>query len=330
MSILERIHYIDIAKGILITLVLAHHSVGIFGSESIISCLVINSQSFYVPFFMPAFFFITGFCSNFNKDFSRFLVDNIRTLIVPCFILRLIVFIYEGHGNIWIYCLDFISNGTLWFVSSLFLSKIVYWFLRKYCNHFLLFIMLLFPFLAKILFSANMPNHWNIINALDLILYLYLGQLYRRHEPSIKVKVALMSIYLICTILYLQLYNRVPTNTAIYNIKYYYDILPHIFISLGGTIACLEFSKVINCNKILEYIGKSSLVIFIVQPSIIPRIEGICHRNLVFDQYGIIQLMAYIVIIVGTLLFGAILNAILNTKYFCWLLGKKNMVQIKK
>ena len=99
----ERIPYIDVAKGILILLVVYDHLPDVYMyllnlSNSHIEYLN-DTQWIFKLFFMPAFFCITGMCSNFNKNFKPFLISNLKTLIVPNVLLGIIVGLHLNMGG---------------------------------------------------------------------------------------------------------------------------------------------------------------------------------------------------------------------------------------
>lgn len=67
----ERKSYIDVARGILILLVVLFHTPFVLRSAGCISESPFFDafSSFYVTFFMPCFFYITGYCTNWGGDF---------------------------------------------------------------------------------------------------------------------------------------------------------------------------------------------------------------------------------------------------------------------
>lgn len=113
--IMERLCYIDATKGILILLVIAGHvpfamvKLGGIPSSAISLWGEINYNTF-ASFYMASFFFITGYCSNFNKPLDVFIKDNLATLILPCLLL---------------------SSPTNWFIMALFLSKLLYYWINR-------------------------------------------------------------------------------------------------------------------------------------------------------------------------------------------------------
>ena len=75
----QRITYIDVAKGILILFVVYGH---IYGHAKYLNFASVDwirqSCNFFIPFYMPCFFVITGFCSSFKKPFLKFIWQSFK------------------------------------------------------------------------------------------------------------------------------------------------------------------------------------------------------------------------------------------------------------
>jgi fucose 4-O-acetylase-like acetyltransferase len=104
-------------------------------------------QWIHVSFFMPAFFIITGLCSNIEKEFKPFFISNVRTILIPAIVFDLLFFtipsLFMGQdpwkfvmGGFVMRALGF--GGVYWFLPCLFLSKLIYWTLHKYTNKLIL------------------------------------------------------------------------------------------------------------------------------------------------------------------------------------------------
>lgn len=66
----ERLHYIDVLKGILILLVVVGHTTWQAETNGVDNVLFLSMKEInfmIVPFFMAAFFAVTGYCANFDK-----------------------------------------------------------------------------------------------------------------------------------------------------------------------------------------------------------------------------------------------------------------------
>ena len=76
----ERLSYIDVAKGVLILFLLMGHALLFIRNEGVNDSFINGFQNIriflWTPYYMPAFFVITGFCSHFNKPFLPFLWKN--------------------------------------------------------------------------------------------------------------------------------------------------------------------------------------------------------------------------------------------------------------
>lgn len=83
---MNRLHYIDIAKGILILCLLVSHF-GIALEKNNVGTQFFAPILYFVPmfsvFFMQCFFIITGYCSNLNISGKSYFEKLSRQLIVP-------------------------------------------------------------------------------------------------------------------------------------------------------------------------------------------------------------------------------------------------------
>lgn len=133
-----RLHYIDIAKGLLILTVLCHHVPhvsAIYNVDNAFVDFLKSTSVIYISFFMPAFFIITGYCTNFSKyNFMKFFLNNCKSILLPAFCLGFISMWLKlcssGCTDLYEYCkLGFrtliVQGGPYWFLASLFLSKMI-------------------------------------------------------------------------------------------------------------------------------------------------------------------------------------------------------------
>ena len=152
----DRIPWIDISKGILILcLVYGHHKLFAMrsGYEDGVTVFIQYSMRFYAAFFMQTFFIITGFCSSFTTQFSKFVWKNIKTLLIPAallVVLRLYVWdIFSGTRlsiSHFAELMTWVNQGGPWFIMALFWAKILYWPLNKFCNYKKQFVFVTFIF----------------------------------------------------------------------------------------------------------------------------------------------------------------------------------------
>lgn len=102
-NVKSRLHWIDISKGILILLVVFHHLPQVVlskGQECVFWQAYDDLKSYYACFFMASFFILSGYVSNFDKRFPRFIWDSFKGIIIPVLSINtikiIITSIYSG------------------------------------------------------------------------------------------------------------------------------------------------------------------------------------------------------------------------------------------
>ena len=110
----ERLHYIDIFKGICLILVVIHHApLAYMGHIAQQGSVLWYINNFTIAFFMPAFFVTTGYCTNFNQRFKVYLWKNIKTIMLPCYCLY--------------YLNRYINNLNTWFFEDASWLTLSHW-----------------------------------------------------------------------------------------------------------------------------------------------------------------------------------------------------------
>ena len=200
----ERIHYFDVAKGILILMVayghvwytICHNS----GFNNIFMSQLYDFSNIWVVFYMPAFFVITGRSSNYNCSWKSFLYKQVKTLLVPAFTLALLIhaieWLFTGHG-FYIGIKVFMKGVSYWFIFALFAAKMIYFIVNQLLGsvYKIAFITLLLSFFSVVVygFFPKVPNYWCWIHALGLIPFLSLGELIKKYDVLDNKKAILIS-----------------------------------------------------------------------------------------------------------------------------------------
>lgn len=157
----ERDYSIDIAKGLLILSVIFLH-IGWFlwakcggNNEVFIFGMKISEYSF-MSFFMPAFFFIHGYCSSHSKTLIDECKTGIKTLLVPMLLL-----------NVW---------HTHWFCWAMFFGCICYNAIRHIRSECLKVIILVSMVYVGT-FLSNRGLDWTDLDyALFFTPFIYIGE----------------------------------------------------------------------------------------------------------------------------------------------------------
>lgn len=340
----ERLKYIDVAKGILIFLVIIHHLPQLAKEHGISNeflLLLDTFSDYYVAFFMPAFFIITGICTNFTKlGLVKFVQHQFATIMLPAFCL--------GAVSVWIsllakgctipleYCkIGFktfiVSGGSFWFLTALFLAKIIFriWLEvlsklkievgRLYIIYTTIFCLLLI-IIGCICLKNNIFNIWQFEHALVLTVFLFIGQLFKIYNFE-KIYLYCGGVYVIAIFCF-NIFNwKIPYVTAMFNIDIE-NLISFLMLAVFGTMLVLYISKRIRGNMLLEYFGKNSLIVYTLHISVLYLV-----LNVGINVLGIaIASSKYFVLLnlCLTILLLKILVWLFNLKYFRFLQGKFN------
>ena len=133
----NRLHWVDVAKGLLIMFVVFQHLPVISEAAGIEHDGVgkLGHLSFlFTCFYMQAFFILTGYCSSFDKPFAAFLKSSFKTIMIPAIFFSFLYYIslaflyYDFSYVEQMYSIGFIMNGgsKFWFLNALFLLRIMY------------------------------------------------------------------------------------------------------------------------------------------------------------------------------------------------------------
>ena len=304
----ERIHYLDVLKGLLIIVVVLEHIH--YTTTSLCGFVDVGpSWKFFsmienyaiVPFFMPCFFVVTGLCSNFEKEFTSFVKKNVLTMLWPSLVLTL---------------------SGMWFIWAMFFSKLIYWILNKYVRppNVKFFVLLLLAFVGCLLDHSvfgNFLRKWYLSHAFGFCIFIYLGAYLK---PFVLKKQYLFIPLLVYSIIVIACYvygYKLPSLFLKYNVSLS-EVPFHLLLAVSGSLGALFISKLIDRNFIIEFLGRNSLVIFLthveVMKLVVKFFPGV-HSNL---HSG----FTYWIILLLTLLICSGLVFLLNSKSLKWLVGK--------
>lgn len=274
----ERIPWIDVARGIGIILVVYGHS--------------LSSHSFrylIYAFHMPLFFFLSGLVFTYRKEQSlvAFLKKNAKAILLPYVIFALIslglwiidkepsqteilkqfLSIFYGNGNN--YLLAF--NNILWFLPCLFLTRLGMYLINRVSLRWQVIatVLLLFSLIGYLysLFWAEYKLFFGLETALTAIVFFGAGYLWKTSASIVQKHVehyafpAFFLFLLICLIFAVLNYQHYGSQVdlrvdRLNNYIYFY------LSAFAGTFATLTLSQIIKKSRVLEYLGKNTLVLF--------------------------------------------------------------------
>lgn len=348
----KRLHYLDMAKGIGIILVVIGHST--FAGENLLTWIA--------SFHMPLFFIVTGMLLQHTQEENTKLSDILRkktkTIMLP-FISFSMIYLLMDIGMLLLHRgskngLDFIyavigtftcyGISTLWFLPALFLGEISFLYIRKRYSHVstvLIGIALaLIVGITHPMFDAAYSLYATIYNLAFgyILIWLYrsgtayifitMGYYVKKYiveKEGIQVKEVLMGITLLLTGAAFAFANgRVDLNSVIFKNNIYFYIS-----AFTGTMGVILLCKNIGTCRPLQFAGKNSLIIMATHLDFKVMITAIRITALISASIMPIPLyLQYICMaaIVSTLEYMVIY---LMNHYFYFLIGRKKLLNRK-
>lgn len=337
---LERIstreHDIDIAKGIAMLLVIIGHT----------SYAPWRLVWWLYSFHMPLFFALSGLVFHPQKyaTWRQFLRAKVRSLLIPYFCLC---------GVLWFWtCIlqnktDFINEGTLNGFLGIFLG---YRLTEHYLSMWFILVLFVAEMILYALYRCWKENRkwylagfvitsvlgWGLLHfwkngfywSLDLVpiclSFLILGYIIRLFKQELKkwYNIYILTGAAVLNCIFAWLNHRVCDKSDLYfsNVGNYFY---YIIAAVCGIAAVLVFCRLLKKNRILEYIGRNTLVFYAFQNSIfIPGAVQIVDSAA--QRFGILgnQIVGLMIVVVLVCIGLAVWSEIFN-KCFPFLLGKR-------
>lgn len=271
----DRIEYLDITKGICMLLVIWTHIVSQFQIDNTVILII---KEIVTSFYMPLFFIISGMFAKSNLPFTLFLKKKINTILFPFIIFYIISFIFSffvsevlnielnnkfSFFNLFaIFETKSFSNGALWFLSAIFFSSIIYYVISRVIQKSQIIGILALVLLSSLgfywnkLFDFRLPFY--IDTALTALLFFYCGEkiikyLYTRNNYKY-AKHLMLGLSLIMTFALKGFGGAMVSNGYSMNIIFFY------LVGISGTFLVISFSSLLKKARIVEKIGKYSII----------------------------------------------------------------------
>lgn len=266
---IDRIHWIDIARGICIIALVLYHT------ESYYIDTYHVFQFNWCNNFLKTFFFLSGYLlykegKVYDNDFIKYKTKRIvKTLLIPYFIFTIALVIpkyYALHFHIQEALTNIVLGKASWFVSTLILSELLFISILRWSkNSFLtLPITSIIGLVAALILSkCTTYNPWCFQQSLAVFSLLYLGFIYHQYEKRLQnlnwtyilisagVTMIMLKIIVEKQKLVLNVYPLEINNLFFY-----------IIDAIVGISLIIATSKIIANNKLLEYTGKLSIIIY--------------------------------------------------------------------
>ncbi len=331
-SRVERIEWIDSAKGIGIVFVMLGH------------CYLNTKYTFwFISFHMALFFFLSGYTFKIKEKYFSFLIKKIRTILIPYLFFVVVTMFWNGllaitHGNtydvIGILKLYLIQNRytLLWFLTCLFLTEQCMFFLEKLyikweCKREYWLITGMTELIAfygyRTMLGINLP--WNADLVLIGLAFMNFGKYFCEIElmKTIQKKALLLGSILLLSCICFSGYNYFYFGKVDWYSNQYGNIVLYLLSAFSGVFTTIFLASRIKCRK-LALLGRNSLVFYGLHRLIIDNLVFV-----VYPRVGIeinVESVFSVVLAVVSVLIAVSILALFDfyiVKYMPWCLGKK-------
>lgn len=249
-KIMQRIKYIDTAKGILIMMVVFHHLTGYYNNENFVGghnelfkTLFDFSGYYFGSFRMAAFFLLFGYCSHTQRSLKDTFIRGCKVLIIPMFFLNF--------------------NHYVWFSVAMLGGMLIHCILRKYSD-------LTNSIIYALMFVLSVVVHKYGLNrfALQYILayapFIFLGEKVKAIIDNNKFAIVSIIVAVIIWTVYVLKGWDTPAIFGGYFGCDFIDLPSFLVMSICGTSCVCLIARLLQNIDILAKIGKQSLVVYLV------------------------------------------------------------------
>ncbi len=275
----KRVHWIDIARGIGIILVLYGH-------------LFVSDKYNYLifAFHMPLFFFISGLVFKPTaKPLAEITIKYVRQLLIPYYLFAILTYgfalisqtagdvsgggiayqlfgILYGNGNNGM--LGY--NVVLWFLPCLFITKLTFAAITKKVSQTKKILAALVT-CATIGYLLSLSTPWlklpfSFEIALTGLAFFGAGYLIKTNKQVFTIFARQKPLLAITSLLFTIFIATINYHTSGLKIDLRVNHLDNFFLfylgAFGGIISWITVSRLLAKNTILEYIGRHSMVLF--------------------------------------------------------------------
>lgn len=268
---------------------------------------------FFKPFFVNAFFIVSGYLlyrkqeqiyqrvKNIRTYFRQYGIDYLQnilfTLIIPSIIFSLVLFFPKTllrHQEIdWSLLIkQTIGGGSLWFVAALAVAQLLIFgllFFRK-------FSLLLWGgygiscfFIAALLHRSGYANvPWYYQSGMCAVFFIWVGALVYKFEPFLFFH--LKSLWVLLFICYVLLIYNCHSVINLGSVKFN---LEGILFSLLSSMILISFCSWLKPNKFVEKVGRQTIGLYFLSGAV-PEFVSILVKR--FIEFGNVVFLVVVVI----------------------------------
>lgn len=346
----ERIHWIDVAKGLMIIGMVFNHIINYSTKMGVdISTFPwYHVGGAYGVFTMQSFFILSGYTTNFNQNFKHFMWKQIKGLLIPyvsfmliCSLVAYFVwgvpFVQEMYGEKYFFLIE-----GYWFLSALFVAKVLIYLINKISKSKKIELggdfLLLVAGIAISEYYSEMPepSHWHnwfhYRNGLCMAVFLPIGYYSKKYQVvekyGLKIGLAYCVLYVatyLMTLLDINGYRYLAApNYSHYlvpnlaEVNGFLLIPSYILYTVAGSVLVFWLSQKIEKSITLEFFGRTSLTIYCVHFTFIMLYAQFLSRLLPHES----------IIDAGGLFFAIAITTLASSALVAWLFEKKPFIYI--
>ncbi len=269
-----RYEFIDLMKGICITLVVLYHS----HIEFIDNCFLLTT------FRMPLYFILSGMFFKPYSSYKEFTLKKVNSLIIP-FLFTIIA--YNVTTNIYRYlCGEYIAfllvTPSMWFLFCLFQVGLIYY-LISLSNNLIVETIICYALsiLGFYLSTKDIELPLFFSASLSSVIFYHYGSLIKR----LKVLTPQSQKYSFLNLLiWLSIFLTIGLLSPLNKLDLHHNHYPSNFIvtqilAISGTMSILYISKIINRIPLISYWGRYSIIILCTHNIYMRIFEPIIHEH---------------------------------------------------
>lgn len=308
----DRIKWVDNLRGLCMMAILFDHTEHYYLGDNI------SNLNLYVTDALYVFFVISGYLIYKNDEIinvSHKLKSILKTLVMPYFIFTTLMALPKSiaHGEVFDLegvVIGIITGQASWFVAALAVAEILFVMSLKFLrgNIKWLFFVCVGAFGASIWLSLNNDSYiWQFDNALQAMLFLFIGYTYHKYETYIKMGFSVVALSLIALVVikYYVAMECITMTVWHINISNYSVFFANVMV---GSIAIIGLFRHLKSCPVLEWTGRHSLVYYFLCGGI-PLIVGKIALCLGFhydNNYAKVFVVFFFVYVITTALTWAV------------------------
>lgn len=240
--------------------------------------ILLKGSAFFVitsPVKIPLFFAVSGYLFSIkNGEFKPFALRLLKTRAVPWFILSFLVvkIIYSIASKqfdlTFEYLYVFASGIQLWYIPCCIIAEIILFFIIKYSPNFSVtaLIMLALSAAGYLMAINGIGDFAKFNTALISQFFLLIGLVMRKIKDSNKEipKWAVLLMMAVYSAMVTVSFIRYPNKTFSVSYNDYYSIFVCGTLIVCGVILMFYFAPKLKYPKFFLYIGRNTLVIYIM------------------------------------------------------------------